>query len=110
MSRTIERGEVVWVNLDPTVGGEIRKARPCIVASINLLNDSRLTVVVVPLSSSGSPRPPLVIPIPSVGGRSNARIDQLRAVDKSRIGERLGQVTAKEMREVEAGLRVVLGL
>ena len=104
------RGEIVWVNLDPTVGGEIPKRRPCVVLSRSVLNAARLTVVVVPLSSAGTPRPPLAVGIPSAGQHSNARIDQIRAVDKTRIGETIGKATRAEMIAVEEGLRAVLEL
>ena len=83
--QSLKRGDVVWVNLDPTVGGEIQKRRPCVVVSLSVLNERRLTVVVVPLSTGSTPRPPLVVAVPSAGAGSNARIDQIRAVDKSRI-------------------------
>ena len=104
------RGDVVWVNLDPAVGAQIRKQRPCVIVSRSLLNEKRLTVVVVPLSSSSPPRPPLVVAVPSVGANSNARIDQIRAVDKSRIGSSLGKLNRVEIEAIEQGLRMVLDL
>ena len=104
------RGDVVWVNLDPTVGGEIQKRRPCIVVSLSVLNEQRRTVVVVPLSQSSTPRPPLVVAVPSAGEGSNARIDQIRAVDKSRILDAAARLNRADMEQVEQGLRVVLGL
>ena len=104
------RGDVVWVNLDPAVGAQIRKQRPCVIVSRSVLNEKRLTVVVVPLSSSSTPRPPLVVAVPSVGANSNARIDQIRAVDKSRIGASLGKLNRVEIEAIEQGLRMVLDL
>src|SRR3972149_9496483 len=71
-----KRGDVVWVNLDPTVGAEMQKRRPCVVVSLSVLNEKRLTVVVVPLSTASTPRPPLGVAGPSAGAASNARIDQ----------------------------------
>ena len=108
--QNIKRGDIVWVNLDPTVGAEIRKQRPCVIVSRSVLNDKRLTVVVIPLSSSSTPRPPLVIAVPSAGVHANARIDQIRAVDKSRIGAILGKLNRAEIEAVEQGLRIVLEL
>ena len=107
---SLARGEVVWVNLDPTIGGEIKKRRPCVIVSRSVLNERRLTVVVVPLSSASTPRPPLVVAVPSAGVRSNARIDQIRAVDKARIGERIGTLNRSEMAAIEFALRAVLEL
>ena len=54
----IERGEIWWVNLDPAVGREIKKRRPCIVLSTNEINRIRATPVVIPLSSSSEKRAP----------------------------------------------------
>jgi mRNA interferase MazF len=75
-----------------------------------VLNEKRLTVVVIPLSSSSTPRPPLVIAAPSVGPDSNVRVDQIRAVDKSRVGEFLVKLSRADMEAVEHGLRTVLEL
>ena len=108
--KSLERGDVIWVNLDPTVGGEIKKRRPCVVVSLSVLNEKRLTVVVAPLSTGSTPRPPLVVAVPSAGAGSNARIDQIRAVDKSRILDATGKLNRADMEQVEQGLRTVLGL
>ena len=108
--RSLKRGEVAWVNLDPTIGAEIKKQRPCVIVSRTVLNERRLTVVVVPLSTSSTPRPPLVVSVPSAGSGSNARIDQLRAVDKSRIGASIGKLNRAEMEAIAEGLRMVLEL
>lgn len=108
--QNLKRGSVVWVNLDPTVGAEIRKQRPCVIVSRSVLNDKRLTLVVIPLSSSNTPRPPLVVAVPSAGAKSNARIDQIRAVDKSRIGAIVGTLNRADIEAVEQGLRMVLEL
>ncbi len=108
--QNLERGDVAWVNLDPTVGAEIRKRRPCVVVSLSVLNEKRLTVVVVPLSTASTPRPPLVVAVPSAGTAANARIDQIRAVDKSRILDVAGKLTRADMEHIEQALRTVLGL
>lgn len=106
----MKRGEVWWVDLDPTRGSELRKRRPALILSVDALNRARRTVVVVPLSSSPEPRPPLVVPVPSAGPGSVAICDQLRAVDKRRLVRVFGRVENAELRAVEDGVRVVLGL
>lgn len=106
----MKRGEVWWVDLDPTRGSELRKRRPALILSVDALNRARRTVVVVPLSSSPEPRPPLVVPVPSAGPESVAICDQLRAVDKRRLVRVFGRVENAELRAVEDGVRVVLGL
>jgi mRNA interferase MazF len=104
------RGEVYRVDLNPTMGSEINKVRPCIIIGANQINRARSAVVVVPLSSSPTPRPPIVIPINSVGSNSVAVCDQIRAIDKIRIKDKIGQLTNQEMDLLEESLRQVLEL
>lgn len=106
----LRRGDVWWVDLDPTRGSEIRKTRPAVVLTANALNLSRRTVVVVPLSTGPVPRPPIVVAAASAGTGSVAVCDQVRAIDKSRLTRRSGQLTPGDLRAVEDGVRVVLGL
>ena len=106
----VRRGEIWWVNLDPTQGSEIRKTRPAIVVTANALNRARRTVVVVPLSTGPQPRPPIIVPTPSAGLNSVAVCDQVRAVDKRRLTRNQGQLSAADLRSIEDGLRRVLEL
>lgn len=104
------RGEVWWVRLDPTVGSEIAKTRPCIILSTNVLNERRRTVIVVPLSSSPSPSPPLLIPVRCASRDAIAVIDQIRAVSKDRLDRCMGQLSGSDLAMVEEGLREILEL
>jgi mRNA interferase MazF len=104
------RGEVWWVDLDPARGGEIRKTRPAVVLTADGLNRARRTVVVVPLSTGPTPRPPIVVATPSAGPDSVAVCDQLRAVDKGRLARRDGLLASRDMRAVEDAVRTVLEL
>lgn len=101
----MNRGEVYWVNLDPTVGSEIQKKRPCVLLGANPINQARRTVVVVPLSSAGQVRPPLTVAVRCLGRAAVAVCDQIRAVDKSRLLERAGEVSDEDLRAIEDGLR-----
>lgn len=107
---SVQRGEVWWVDLDPTRGSEIRKTRPAVVLTANPLNRARRTVVVVPLSTGPTPRPPIVVATPSAGTHSVAVCDQLRAVDKGRLTRHSGQLAAQDLDAIEAGVRAVLEL
>ena len=80
------------------------------VLTANALNRARRTVVVVPLSTGPEPRPPIVLAVPSAGAGSVAMCDQLRAIDKTRLTERTGQLSAADLRVVEGGIRAVLEL
>jgi mRNA interferase MazF len=105
-----QRGEIWWVRLDPTIGAEIRKTRPCLIVSTNVINERRRTVVVIPLSSSPKPSPPLLIPLMCAGQAVVAIIDQIRAVSKERLDRIIGSVSNQEIEAVENGLRRVLEL
>src|SRR4051794_5094459 len=107
---TPRRGELWWVRLDPTEGSEIRKTRPCLVLTTNIVNERRRTVVVIPLSTSPNPSPPLLVPVSCAGRTAVAVIDQIRAVSKDRLVERIEEVSAQELRNVEEGIRSVLEL
>ena len=106
----VKRGEVWWVDLDPTRGSEIRKMRPAVVLTANALNRARRTVVVVPLSTGPAPRPPIVVATPSAGVDSVAVCDQVRAVDKGRLTRCTGQLTPTDLRSLENGVRAILEL
>ena len=105
-----DRGDIWWVALDPTLGSEIRKTRPCVVISVKVLNERRRTVIVVPLSSSSKASPPILIPICCDGQPSVAVSDQIRSVAKERLRSRLGVVTTEEMTALEDGLRQIMQL
>jgi mRNA interferase MazF len=107
---TASRGEIWWVNLDPTIGSEIRKTRPAVVLTSDSLNRVRRTVVVVPLSNGPQARAPIVVPTPSAGTASVAVCDQLRSVDKTRLTARIGALSSTDLRLVEQGVRTVLAL
>src|SRR6266700_3736621 len=110
MKQKIERGEIWWVNLDPTRGAEIRKQRPCVVVSANAINRWRATQVVVPLSASPEEAVPVVVAVPSAGPDSVAVVDQIRAVDRSRFVSCAGKLSSDDLGAVEAALKRVLEL
>jgi mRNA interferase MazF len=110
MDMKIERGDIWWVNLDPTMGSEIKKRRPCVVISANEINRIRATPVVIPLSSSPDAAPPIVVSVPSAGKNSVALIDQIRAVDKRRFINHAGALSPDDLRELETSAKTVLQL
>ena len=105
-----ERGEIWWVTLDPTVGSEIRKTRPCVIVSVNILNARRRTVVVVPLSSSPRAGPPVMIPVTCDGQPAVAVTDQIRAVAKERLRARVGVISEDELAAINDGLRQIINM
>ena len=104
------RGHVYWVDLEPTFGSQQRGRRPCLVLTVDAINAVRRTVGVVPLSTSPSVAEPLVVSVSSIAPNSVALCDQLRAVDKKKISNRIGAVTADELALVEKSVMTVFGL
>ncbi len=104
------RGEIWWVRLNPTLGSEISKTRPCLILSTNVVNERRRTVVVVPLSTSPTPSPPLLVPVECAGRTVVAVTDQIRAIAKERLLEHLGEISVSDLEAVEAGVRRILEL
>ena len=95
----MNRGEIWLVNLDPTVGSEIKKTRPCVVVSPQELNQHLRTVMMAPMTSKGFAAP-FRVPVTHAGTKGLIVLDQLRAVDKQRLVKKLGQVSAKTMGNV----------
>jgi mRNA interferase MazF len=88
------RGEIYWVNLDPVVGREIAKRRPGMVVSPDEMNRALGMVILAPVTSKVRPWPTRVSV--SLGGRRRSvALDQIRAVDASRLGKRLATVDAE---------------
>lgn len=90
----VTRFEVYLVSLDPAVGHEIRKARPCLVVSPDEMNRHLGTVIVAPMTTQGKPYPSRV-PCRFQGTRGLVVLDQLRTVDRLRLVKRLGRIDAK---------------
>lgn len=91
MVKPPKRGEVFLVNLDPTVGSEIRKTRPGLVVSPDEANAFLNTVIIAPLTTTLKPYPTRV-ELSFQGKHGSVALDQLRAVDKSRLAKRVGML------------------
>jgi len=104
------RGEIWWANLDPTIGAEIKKTLPCLVISNSVVNQHRRTVVIVPISSSPQPAPPLMVSIQYSGQPAVVVIDQVRAVAKERLVRQIENLSAEHLQAVENALREILEL
>ncbi|MFN0180327.1 MAG: type II toxin-antitoxin system PemK/MazF family toxin [Gemmatimonadales bacterium] len=87
----VVRGDVFLVALDPTQGREIRKTRPCVVVSPDELNQHLATFIVAPLTTGSHPYP-FRIPCRVAGKSGHVVLDQLRTVDRSRVGRRLARL------------------
>jgi len=93
----VGRGDVWLVNLDPTVGSEIRKSRPCLVLSPPELHDHLKTVIIAPMTSQGF-NVPFRAPLKFQGTSGLLVLDQIRSVDKLRLVKKLGSVQASTLK------------
>ena len=106
----MKRGEIWWVEFDPSVGSEIRKTRPAVIVSNDAANRNLARVVVIPLTSNTGRHSPGEA-IVSVGGQSSkAMADQIMASDKSRLKSLLVSLSKSDMLAVEDAIKVHLGL
>ena len=92
----VVRGDIWLVNLDPTVGGEIKKGRPCVVISPPEMHDHLRTVIVAPMTTK-SKAAPFRIAATHAGKKGLILLDQIRAVDKSRLVKKLGSLSPKAL-------------
>ena len=104
------RGEIWWVNFDPSVGGEIRKKRPAVIVSNDISNRYLNRVQVVPLSSKTDKLYPCETLILFGGIRSKAMADQLTTVSKQRLISKGGEITLQEMESINQIIRLQLDL
>jgi mRNA interferase MazF len=95
----IKRFDVFLVNLDPTVGSEIRKTRPCVVISPDEMNQHIATAIVAPMTTTGRSYPTRVA-CQFQGKEGQIVLDQIRTVDKTRLVKKLGQISPCEQKAV----------
>ncbi len=87
----VKRGDVYWVNLDPTIGSEIKKTRPALIVSPDDMNAVLPRVIIAPLTGKGQAlgcRPEVVFD----GKPGKILLDQIRSVDKRRLGAKIGEI------------------
>ncbi|WP_158857317.1 type II toxin-antitoxin system PemK/MazF family toxin [Lunatibacter salilacus] len=95
---------VVLVNLEPTVGSEIEKIRPCVIISPDELNDYLRTVVIAPMTTK-SHNYPTRIKVKHNDQQGWVMIDQIRTIDKSRIIKALGNLSTKEIEKCKKAIK-----
>ena len=106
---TVKRGDIWLVNLDPTVGSEIQKTRPCVIVSPAELHDHLRTAIVAPMTSKGFDAP-FRIPLAHAGKQGLIVLDQLRTVDKARLIKRRGALSAPTLAATLAVLQEIFAL
>jgi mRNA interferase MazF len=101
---TAKRGEIWLAALDPTVGSEIRKTRPCLIVSPDELNPHLRTLIVAPLTTGSRPAP-FRVPIRFQGKHGLVLPDRMRTLDRRRLVKRLGAARPETVKAVLAVLR-----
>lgn len=107
----IKRGDIFWVDFDPSTGTETRKKRPALVCSHDDMNEYSNRVIVAPITSNLKKVYDFEYEIVGhsfISGK--AMFDQLKAVDKTRVGTKIGSIPLKQMNEVDLIIKMVLGL
>ncbi|MBC7797455.1 MAG: type II toxin-antitoxin system PemK/MazF family toxin [Pyrinomonadaceae bacterium] len=104
MAMVVKRFEIHLVTLNPTVGSEIQKTRPCIVISPDEMNDNIQTVIIAPMTTKGT-NYKTRIKCEFDGKEGQIVLDQIRTVDKSRLVKRLGELETKTQESVLKVLR-----
>ena len=107
MGVVINQYDVFLINLDPTIGHEIKKTRPCLVISPNEMNHTIRTVIIAPMTTK-SRAYPTRIPVQFEGKTGWIVLDQIRTVDSLRLIKKLGSITKKEVIQVKAVIKEML--
>ena len=100
----MRRGDIWLAALDPTLGSEIQKTRPCVVVSPPELHDHLRTAIVAPMTTGSKPAP-FRIPVTFKGKSGLILLDQIRTLDKQRLVKRLGAVRPATLADTLAALQ-----
>lgn len=110
----MQKGDIYWANLDPTIGSEIAKKRPVVIVSNDINNRFGATVTIVPITSSTDKIYPFeVLLTENEGGlrnESKVKANQIRTIDKLRIERKIGSLNDTKLKEVEEAILIHLGI
>ncbi len=110
MTASMKRGEVWWVEFDPSIGSEIRKTRPAVIISNDAANRGLPRVMAMPLTSNTARVYPGEAMVTLAGRRSKAMADQIMAADKRRLKSMVGVLSRDDMIAVEDAIKLHFGM
>ena len=96
---TMHRFDVFLISLDPTVGHEINKTRPCLIISPDEMNNILATIIIAPMTTKNR-KYPTRVPIDFLGKHGEIVLDQIRTIDRTRLVKKLGTISTSEARAV----------
>ena len=99
--------EIILVNLDPTIGSEIKKTRPCVIISPDVMNQSLNTLIIAPITTTSKPYPTR-IHTKSLSIPGWIVLDQIRTIDQARILKKVGQLSSIEIQKCKAVIEEML--
>jgi mRNA interferase MazF len=105
-----KRGEIYWVDLEPTKGGETKKIRPGLIVSNDIGNESSAVIVVAPMTSKMKRIYPFEVKTTVENKTAKIMLNQCRALDKSRIGKKIGQIDIETMNAVVEAIKLVFAI
>jgi mRNA interferase MazF len=105
-----KRGEIYWLNFDPSIGTETKHRRPAVIVSIGKSNRTGFRYQVIPLTSNSKKVYPGEVLIQFMDGKSKALVDQVSSSSKERFSGKLGKLNDEELRKIEEVLFYQLGL
>lgn len=106
----LRRGEVFWVNLDPTIGTEINKIRPCVIVSNDIANEYSSRVIVAPITTKTKKVYPFEVELEIQDKKCKIMLDQIRALDKSRLSKKLITCSDEIIEAIDKALKIALAL
>ena len=105
-----KRGDIYWVSLDPTIGSEMKKRRPAVIISNDISNQFSHRVIIAPITSSIKKIFPFEVPVEIASRKGKIALDQIRSVDKKRLGKQLGMCEPETIVQINITLKFVLEL
>ena len=106
----IRRGDIFWVDFDPSKATEIQKTRPSLICSHDVMNENSSRVIVAPITSNLKKVYSFEYLIKNTFVKGKIMLDQMRSIDKSRLGKKIGSFSLREMQEIEMILKYILGI